>query len=98
MAWKLGLQPTSHSPSKDVSGSHLDCRGAAQQGQGLNYHSRRRPGSERRALAHRRRKRAVIEIVEFTAYRHAMREPCHLDGIVGQEIDDVVRGRLSFDR
>src|SRR5437763_1730732 len=53
--------------------------------------------SERRALAHGCRPRAVVEIVEFAAHWHAVREARHLDGIVGQEIDDVVRGRLAFD-
>ena len=53
--------------------------------------------SKRRALAHRRRQRAVIEVVKLAADRHAVSEPRHLDGVIGEEIDDVMRGRLALD-
>src|SRR5580698_1600983 len=35
--------------------------------------------SKQRSLPHRRGQRAFVEIVEFAADRHAMRQPRHLD-------------------
>ena len=54
--------------------------------------------SERRALPDRRRQRALVEIVELAADRHAMREPRHLHIGVGKQVGDVMRGGLAIDR
>ena len=53
---------------------------------------------ERRALPDRRRQRALVEIVELAADRHAVREPRHLHVGVVQQVGDVVRGGLAVDR
>ena len=59
---------------------------------------RRDPPSERRALAHRGRERAVVEIVELAADRHAMGEAGDLDADRREQIGDVVGGGLAVDR
>src|SRR5215510_13927582 len=53
---------------------------------------------ERRALPDRRRERALVEIIEFAADRHAVRKPRHLHIGVVQQVGDVVRRGLSVDR
>ena len=53
---------------------------------------------KQRALPDRRRQRALVEIVELAADRHAMREPRHLHVRVAQQVGDVVRGGLPIDR
>src|SRR5262249_4894619 len=49
---------------------------------------------KRRALPDRCGERALIEIVELAADRHAMREPRHLHIGVVQKVGDVMRGGL----
>src|SRR5712692_9261355 len=55
------------------------------------------PGSERRALADRRRQRALVEIVELAADRHTVRQPGDLELGPVQQIGDVVRRGLTVD-
>ena len=45
----------------------------------------------------RRRQRALVEVVELAADRHAVRQPRHFHARVGDEIGDVVRGGLTVD-
>ena len=56
------------------------------------------PPLERRALPHRRGERAVVEIVELAADRHAMGETRHLDRVGAEQLGDVMRGGLAVDR
>ena len=50
------------------------------------------------SAADRRRERALVEIIELAADRHAVREPRHLHVGVVQQVGDVVRGGLAIDR
>ena len=52
---------------------------------------------KQRPLLDRRRQRALVEIIEFAADRHAVREPRHLHVRVLQQFGDVVRGGLAVD-
>ena len=50
-----------------------------------------------RPLPDRRRERALVEIIELAADRHAVRKPRHLHVRVAQQVGDVVRGGLAVD-
>ena len=52
---------------------------------------------ERCAAAHCGRQSAFIEVIEFTADRHAMGEPRHLRLSAVKEVGDVMGGALSLD-
>ena len=52
---------------------------------------------ERRPLPDRRRERALVEIIELAADRHAVRQPRHLHVGVVQQVGDVVRRGLPVD-
>ena len=52
---------------------------------------------ERRALPDGRRERALVEIIELAADRHAVRKPRHLDIGLVQQVGDVVRRGLAVD-
>ena len=54
--------------------------------------------SDRRARPKRRRQCALVEIIEFTAHRHAMRKPGDLDVETGKAVCDVVGGCLPLHR
>src|SRR6266481_3035770 len=53
---------------------------------------------EQRPLPHRRRQRALVEIVKLAADRNAVGEPRHLDIRLLQEVGDVMRGGLAINR
>ena len=53
---------------------------------------------KQRPLLDRRRQRALVEIIELAADRHAVREPRHLHVRVVQQFGDVMRGGLAVDR
>ena len=41
--------------------------------------------------------RAVVEVIEFPAHRHALRQPRHDHAVGSQPLRQVMRGRLAFD-
>src|SRR5258708_12062982 len=53
---------------------------------------------EQRPLPHRRRQRALVEIVKLAADRNPVGEPRNLDVRLLQEAGDVIRGGLAIDR
>jgi hypothetical protein len=56
------------------------------------------PELERRAAADGRGQRALIEIIELAADRHAVRQPRDFDLGVMEEVGDVMGGALAVDR
>src|SRR6188474_1857668 len=54
--------------------------------------------SKWRAALHGGGERAVVEVVELAADRHAVCEPRHLRAGAGELIGDVVRGGLALHR
>src|SRR3984957_13818122 len=56
------------------------------------------PASKWRALADRRRQRALVEIIELAADRYAVRKPGDLDLGPMQQIGDVMGSGLPIDR
>src|SRR6185369_3783468 len=55
-------------------------------------------GLEGRAAADGSSERPLVEIVELAADGHPMREPCHLDVGILEEVGDVVGRALPVDR
>ena len=53
---------------------------------------------DQRPLPDRRRERALVEIIELAADRHAMRQARHFHLGIVQQIGDVMRGGLAVDR
>ena len=51
---------------------------------------------ERPPLAQRLRQRPAVDVLELAADRHAAREAAHLEAAGGQQLADVMRGRLAL--